>query len=165
MNYITQQCCFVTSKLLLIRSFYWLTEPALLARADTLRAGCDWWQVPAATAASPSHQLCSGLRFTHVLTQYLLRSSRLHACFNYQKKSMFGWRGPKGGTLKLLSAAAGKGQSLDASCSDTSCGKEPWQGSSRASMKVCGRGHFCTLISGHTTIISVFRLINCCGKL
>lgn len=56
MNYLTQQCCFLTSEPLLIWSFYWLPEPALLSRADTLQGGCDWWQVPAARAASPSHQ-------------------------------------------------------------------------------------------------------------
>lgn len=60
-------------------------QSLLCLQGLTLKAGCDWWQVPAARAASPSHQLCTGLKFTHRLTQYLLRSSRLHACCIYQK--------------------------------------------------------------------------------
>lgn len=60
-------------------------QSLLCLQGLTLKAGCDWWQVPAARAASPSHQLCTGLKFTHRLTQYSLRSSRLHACCIYQK--------------------------------------------------------------------------------
>lgn len=47
-----------------------------------------------------------------MLTQYLLRSSRLRACCIYQKESMFGWHEPKGGTLKLRPAAAAAGKGM-----------------------------------------------------